>query len=163
MTAQIQDIPGSAPAPLRASGNHSDLSWDIYYDPESLILNATLKGRLTIESLISFTEFSQAQAEIHNPCGVIADYRLAELGLSLSDIYGLPEGAEDLGIEQMLPVAVVGTESMMGTGDFAENVFSNRGYTYRAFSDFDSAMSWLREIIVHRQKHQTDVQTVRPG
>ena len=143
MTALTGTSFDSDAPPLHVSGSHADLSWNISFDPATRILTASLEGRVTLESLLSFTRFSQAQAGIHKPGGILADYRSTELGLSFTDIYGLPDGAPDFGIAQVFPVAVVGTEAMMGTGEFAENVFSNRGFTYRVFADADDAMTWL--------------------
>lgn len=121
-------------------GSHAQLHWHVRYDPETSILHAVLTGTVTLDSLQAFTRFC---AGFENFRAVLADYSNAELQLSQAEMYALPDAAPQFGIERSLPTAIVVDRSMTREASFAENVFTNRGYSYRVFCETPGAQAWL--------------------
>ena len=74
----------------------------------------------------------------------LIDHRETTFVFKITDYYERPAVNEKLGISRLFKTAMVFSQSTDETV-FMENVFRNRGYNMRHFTDMDEAKSWLKQ------------------
>jgi hypothetical protein len=89
-------------------------------------------------------EIAQACAERNNHHVLIDTRDAGRSNLSVTDVWQLAADLGDLGFENQIRVAFVDApKDPFDRGAFFETCAQNRGYTIRAFRDFEKALYWL--------------------
>jgi len=117
--------------------------WKTVFDPTTSILEIRISGTVDLEVLQAMALAIGVQADIVNPLGILADYSNATLALEFDEVFDLPARAPEFGVAASFPVAIITDPHSHETASFAEDVFTNRGYVYKAFQEKDAAVAWL--------------------
>lgn len=130
-------------------------SWRTIYDSNTRILKTQLAGVVDSDTLHAMAESVSAQADAVNPIGILADFSATTVELRLDEIFELPARAPEFGVSAEFPIAIVFDSRYREAASFAEDVFSNRGYVYKAFRNRGSAAAWLTDML------ETDAASMR--
>jgi hypothetical protein len=125
------------------------LPYIIKYDDQNHILEGVFSGvvdtnLLKLYSIDSEKIYKEKQCKLS-----ISDYRDATFALSVVELYRLPQKHTDLlnsfGINvHLLKRAAIFNNASSELANFFEDVAVNRGQKFKAFSDKDSAIKWLK-------------------
>jgi len=118
--------------------------WKIEYLPVEKILFLKSKGIMDVPSANVMVKDLAETAEKHQCWHHLIDHRETTFAFKFTDYYERPTVNAKLGISRLFRTAMVFSQLTDETV-FMENVFRNRGYNMRHFTDIDEAKNWLMQ------------------
>ena len=112
------------------------------YISESGILIATIIGTYEISDDTSVVENIVNRMKKHKCSRVLFDYRDADFVVDTLSAYDRPDVLDRLGVKRTVKFASLYQKLDVQTR-YTENVYRNRGWRMRDFTDFDAAIEWL--------------------
>jgi len=117
--------------------------WKIEYQPAENILSLKSKGIMDVPSANAMVKDLAEKAERYQCVKHLIDHRETTFAFSFMDYYERPAVNARLGISRQFRTAMIFAQINDNTM-FMENVFRNRGYHMRHFSDLEEAKDWLK-------------------
>lgn len=118
--------------------------WTIEHLAEDEIILLKSKGQMNVPSANAMVK-ELAEAAAKNHCfRHLIDHRETIFAFHILDYYERPSVNEGLGVSRRFQTAMVFSQFTKDTR-FMENVFRNRGYNLRHFTDVDEAKAWLKD------------------
>ncbi len=121
------------------------MEYNVDYDQENDYLIASDEGVLNFETMKKYVREIVNKAQECNCKRLLNDLRKARIGKDTMTIFSTPEAMEIEGIDQSWQRAVVVDEQNKGDFRFYETVAVNRGHWIKLFTEFDDAITWLKE------------------
>jgi hypothetical protein len=118
--------------------------WEIEYLPAENILFLKAHGSMDVPASNVMVKALVEAAEKYQSMKHLIDYRQTIFVFKITDYYERPAVNEKLGITRLFKTAMVFSHLSDETV-FMENVFRNRGYNMRHFTDMDEATHWLMQ------------------
>ena len=118
--------------------------WKITYLADENILYLKSKGQMDVPSANAMVKEFADVARQYQCNRHLIDHREMVFLLNLPEFFERPAINEQLGISRLFRVAMVFSQLDENTM-FMENVFRNRGYNLRHFTDIDEAKRWLKQ------------------
>ena len=119
------------------------MEWVIHLDaPERLVL-VNVTGTTKAEPLREMTLELRDAVRQHQFKRVLLDYTEAVPGLQLYETFERPKVLQELHFPVEVKVAVL-YRTLNEDTQFLENVYRNKGFPVRVFSDRNLALGWLR-------------------
>jgi hypothetical protein len=119
------------------------MEWVIHLDaPEQLVL-VNVTGTVKAEPLREMTLELRDAVRQHQFKRVLLDYTEAVPGLQLYETFERPKVLQELHFPVEVKVAVL-YRTLNEDTQFLENVYRNKGFPVRVFSDRNLALGWLR-------------------
>jgi hypothetical protein len=123
------------------------MEWHVEVHEEGGIIGLMLSGPATLEQMAQVGAEVIETARRQGFGRYFADAR--DMTFAVSDIllYDLPGRLEEHGLSRSEQVAVVYPmdSAQKETFLFLENIFVNRGFRFRVFTDVNDAMAWLKD------------------
>jgi hypothetical protein len=127
--------------------------WKVEHPAFQNVIRVTAAGAISVNDLedqlnASMTLIRRYKCELG-----LVDYSLADIKVSIADLYILPDKLIAAGMPKTVKIAVVFPETgyQIEKYEFVENVMTHRGFDLRLFTNAESAMRWLAVgIELHR-------------
>lgn len=117
----------------------------VTYDKENDYMISSCEGVLNVEAM---SEIARKIAETAKESGckkLLNDLRKVTLEVDTMEIFKSPDTVQTEGIDRSWKRAVVVDEKYKGDFHFFETVAVNRGHLLRVFTDYNAAVTWLKE------------------
>jgi hypothetical protein len=116
----------------------------VTYDKENDYVVASCEGVLNIEAMSEIARKIVEKAKEHGCKKLLNDLRKVKLEVDTMEIFKSPDTLQEQGIDRNMMRAVVVDEKHEGDFHFFETVAVNRGHLMRVFTDYNSAITWLK-------------------
>lgn len=122
------------------------MAWDVEYLAEEQVIAVELSGMIGMADFAVVGPQCLAAAREHGTHAILADARKATLTAQTTELYRLPDTAEEQGLSRHYRMAMVISDDAdrRESFTFLETVFINRGFQMRLFSERKAALEWLR-------------------
>lgn len=121
------------------------MAWHVEYLAQEQLIAVELSGMIGMADLWAVGPRCFAAAQEHATHAILADVREATLTIQTTELYHLPDTAEEEGFTRHYRVALVisNDPDQKESFTFFETVFINRGFQMRLFSERNTALEWL--------------------
>lgn len=113
----------------------------VTYEQRSGLLIVTARGIIQIDWFIGLIGDIAIRSEMNKSKGILVDGREITGQMSFVDRYRAGYKAANSWL--MVPVAIVGSETLVDPGRLGEMVARNRGVNVRVFTEITEAERWL--------------------
>jgi len=118
--------------------------WKIAYLPNENYLLLTSQGIMDVPCANAMVKALAEAAKQYQCQNHLIDHRATTFAFKFTDYYERPTVNAKLGITRTFKTAMIFSKLTTET-TFMENVFRNRGYNMRHFSNMDDALKWLMQ------------------
>lgn len=120
------------------------MEWVIQPDAPNGLINVKVTGTITAEPLRQMTSELRYTLQRHQCKRLLLDYTEAVTRLQPYEIFERPKVLQELNFPVEVRVAVL-YQALNEDTQFLENVYRNKSFPVRVFSDRNLALSWLRD------------------
>jgi hypothetical protein len=120
------------------------MQWEFKFHPEENYLEVRIKGKVSSENLNKMSQEAFLKMRERQCSSWLLDYtEVEEFQIDFTDVYDKPKDVSRLGIVQNLKTGILIDKKDTEQFKFGENVFRNRGFNTKVFSDRKSAIEFL--------------------